>query len=182
MSSVDLWVRFSSHTHTQTHTHTHTGDLIRKKEDHNRLELDCHMSLQRWDEALVVLTDLLHQNPDQWSDIKHYISCQIQKYKKSIQDAKEDHVREIEKRRMSGEGGGGEGGEEGERGKEEVWEGKGEKEEDKDGVGEMGTEKTNQLNTADSGYNGKIPQLVIWSILCRLRCPGLIIGTAKVSR
>ncbi|CAI8015183.1 N-alpha-acetyltransferase 25, NatB auxiliary subunit, partial [Geodia barretti] len=72
------------------------GKLIRKREERNRLELECHLSLQRWDDAVRLLTAMLRENPDHWKDIEVYISCQIERYKESVREAKEEH--EMKKR------------------------------------------------------------------------------------
>ena len=129
------------------------------------MELECYLTLQRWDDAVGLLTQMLHQNPDHWTHLEVYISCQVQRYKKSVRDA-----------RVAGEGvEGDEGG--GEKG-EEVWEGKGEKEEEEEeeeegggrevgneggpGRGEEGngSEEMNQLNTTEGGTERCIPRLV----------------------
>lgn len=39
------------------------------------------MALQQWDKAADRLTELIRTNPDQWSNIKRYISCQIRRAK-----------------------------------------------------------------------------------------------------
>ena len=108
---------------------------------------------------------MLRENPDHWKDIETYISCQIQRYKKSVREAKEEH--EMRKRGRVGrkgceEGEGSRGCEEGEgrggceegegvAGKEEVWEGKGEKEEE---------EGLNQVNGRESENERLIPRSV----------------------
>ena len=148
------------------------GNLIRKKEERNQMELECHLALQRWDDAVVLLTQMLRQTPDHWTHIDVYISCQIQRYKKSVRDVREGHAVE------GGEGCEGCEGGEGGRGKGvEVWEGKGEKEEEveeeggrrKEGgsEGEQGVREEgdrgyemNQLNTVEGGTERCIPRLV----------------------
>ena len=160
--------------------HSHVpgeGKLIRKREERNRLELECHLSLQRWDDAVRLLTAMLRENPDHWKDIEVYISCQIERYKESVREAKEEH--EMKKRGREGsrgceeeegrteceeeegrrgceeeeEGEERRGCEEGEGGarKEEVWEGKGEKEEE---------EGLNQVNEGESENERLIPRSV----------------------
>ena len=97
--------------------HSHVpgeGKLIRKREERNRLELECHLSLQRWDDAVRLLTAMLRENPDHWKDIEVYISCQIERYKESVREAKEEH--EMKKRGREGSRGCEEEEEEGRRG------------------------------------------------------------------
>ena len=148
--------------------HSHVpgeGKLIRKREERNRLELECHLSLQRWDDVVRLLTAMLRENPDHWKDIEVYISCQIERYKESVREAKEEH--EMKKRGREGsrgceeeegrteceEGEERRGCEEGEgvARKEEVWEGKGEKEEE---------EGLNQVNERESENERLIPRSV----------------------
>lgn len=146
------------------------GHIIRNKDELNHMELECYLSLHRWDEAAVLLTQMLQRNPDQWSHIEVYVSCQIQRYKKSIQDAKLEYEKTKKGKAMAESNGEGEG--EGEMGsvedeeeggtKEGVWEGKGEKEEEEEGEGENGRneeldEKMNQLNISEGGPNREIP-------------------------
>lgn len=140
------------------------GRLIRNKDELNHMELECYLSLHRWDDAVVLLTQMLQRNPDQWSHLEVYISCQIQRYKKSVEDAKLEH----EKKRkgvaesngeVEGEVRGVEDREEG-AAREEVWEGKGEKEEGDEENGrseEDLEEKMNQLNISEDGPGRKIP-------------------------
>ena len=106
---------------------------------------------------------MLRENPDHWRDIEVYISCQIQRYKNSVRDAKEEYERKRMGSRGSEEGEEGEG--EGVASKEEVWEGKGEKEEEEEGEGEKGGEEGqgredgwNQVNTTESGNERLIPR------------------------
>ena len=121
-------------------------NLIRKKEERNRLELECHLSLQRLEDAVVLLTKMLRENPDHWRDLELFVSCQIQRYKKSIRDAREKH--DERKRRGSGSG-------EGVKGKEEVWEGEGEGEQEEEGAG--GGDRLNHANTCEGGSKRLIP-------------------------
>ena len=132
----DTHTHSHTHPHTPTHSHTHTGNLIRKREEQNRLELECLLSLKRWGEAVALLTSILQENPDHWRHIEVYISCQIQRYKDSVREAREDHERE---RREGGVAG-----------REEVWEGEGEKEE----------EEVNLVNTTAGGSERQIPRSV----------------------
>lgn len=128
------------------------------------MELECYLSLHRWDDAVVLLTQMLQRNPDQWSHLEVYISCQIQRYKKSVEDAKFEHERKRKgvaesNGEVEGEVRGVEDGGEGAAG-EEVWEGKGEKEEGDEENGrseEDLEEKMNQLNISEDGPSREIP-------------------------
>ena len=121
------------------------------------MELECYLSLEQWDDATLLLTELLLRNPDQWRHIELYITCQIQRYKESVREAKEEHERR--------KGGVGESG-------EDVWKGEGEKVEDeKEGGSDGGTkeggkdDETNMLNTTESGQDRVIPRSDIHSFL-----------------
>ena len=152
---------------------THSGNLIRNKDERDHIELECQLSLQRWDDAVGLLKQMLHRNPDQWSHIEVYISCQIQRYKKSVREARAGHGKVGTDAGSSG--GDREGGK-----KEEVWEGRGEEEEEEGeggggeeegeggggeeegegGGGEEEGERMNQLDTAEGGTYREIPRLV----------------------
>ena len=86
---------------------------------------------------MVLLTSILQENPDHWRHIEVYISCQIQRYKDSVREAREDHERE---RREGGVAG-----------REEVWEGEGEEEE----------EEVNLVNTTAGGSERQIPRFYL---------------------
>lgn len=56
------------------------GEKFRSKDERTNVELECLMELERMDEVVEKLSELLHKTPDQWSFIRTYISCQIQRY------------------------------------------------------------------------------------------------------
>lgn len=56
------------------------GEKFRSKDERTNVELECLMELERMDEVVERLSELLHKTPDQWSFIRTYISCQIQRY------------------------------------------------------------------------------------------------------
>lgn len=56
------------------------GDKFHSKEERTNVELECLLALERIDEVVEKLTKLLHEKPDQWSFIRTYIDCQIQRY------------------------------------------------------------------------------------------------------
>ena len=56
------------------------GEKFHSKEERTNVELECLLALERIDEVVEKLTKLLHEKPDQWSFIRTYIDCQIQRY------------------------------------------------------------------------------------------------------
>ena len=71
------------------------GEKFRSKDERTNVELECLMELERTDEVVERLSELLHKTPDQWSFIRTYISCQIQRYLR------------MKERKEKGESGGG---------------------------------------------------------------------------
>ena len=56
------------------------GEKFRSKDERTNVELECLLELERTDEVVEKLTELLHKTPDQWSFIRTYVNCQIQRY------------------------------------------------------------------------------------------------------
>ena len=54
---------------------------MKNREDCLGLQVDCLVTLQQWDRAAAKLSDMIHNNPDQWSYIRQYINCQIKQCK-----------------------------------------------------------------------------------------------------
>ena len=138
------------------------GKLIRSRDERNNLELECLLSLQQWSGAVALLDKMLKQNPDQWSHIEVYISCQIQRYKLSAaQEA--DRGREntadegatpasqlaskTGQTAQTGQASDGDVEPARRRGREEVWEGEGEGEREEDEEGK----KNKRIATEDVG-------------------------------
>ena len=91
-------IHMHTHTRTQTHTHTHTGDRLKSTDERNDMIVDCLVGLGRLDEAAKKLAEMIIAKPDQWSYIKTYIKCQIQRCQNFRERVRQQVARDRESR------------------------------------------------------------------------------------
>lgn len=56
-----------------------SGEKLKNHEERCELQIECLMALEQWDRASDSLAKMIRNTPDQWSDIRQYISCQIKR-------------------------------------------------------------------------------------------------------
>ena len=80
------------------------GERLKSSDERDSMIVDCLISLGRLDEAAKKLTEMILAKPDQWSYIKTYVKCQVQRCQ-NFRERVRQQVERDRKSREEGEGG-----------------------------------------------------------------------------